>query len=162
MRLLDILIPFTRTGRIGAVRVGAHLEEITEVLGPPWAQGSSTGSDGMPYLHAYGCLELDTCQAHCQMIFSVTVQTDWPTMQWPSREPGRVETFPGCPTYSEVLRALSEAGCPWENYEPLTDDDQCAIRVPTSGAIFVFNTEDGEEPMLCSVSVADRRPHSCG
>lgn len=81
---------------------------------------------------------------------------------WPSQEPGRSETFPGRPAYSEVLRALDGAGCTWETYEPLTCDDQCAIRVPVSGAILVFDTENVPEPLLCSVSVAVDRPHGCG
>ncbi|WEB44604.1 hypothetical protein MOV08_38515 [Streptomyces yunnanensis] len=162
MHVLDILIPFARTGRIGAACIGAELSEVIEALGPPWAWGSSTGADGLPYLYAYGCLEVATCHAHCQVIYSVVVQTDWATMEWPSQEPGRAETFPGFPTYSEVLRALDEAGCTWETYAPLTCDDQCAIRVPASGAIFVFDTEDVADPLLCSVSVAVHRPHSCG
>ncbi|WP_438488276.1 hypothetical protein [Streptomyces sp. S186] len=143
--------------------MGAQLKDITEVLGPPWASGSFIGADGLPYLYAYGCLELGTCQAHCQTIESIVVQTDWPTMEWPTQEPGRAETFPGCPAYGEVLRALDAAGCPWEHYEPLTDDDQCAIRVADSGATFVFNTEDVPEPILCSVSVTGPRPrtHTC-
>ncbi|WP_058043710.1 hypothetical protein [Streptomyces roseifaciens] len=162
MRVLDILIPFAQTGRIGAVRIGAQLKDVIVELGPPWAEGSSVGAGGVPYLYAYGCLEVATCHARCQMIESIVVQTDWVTMEWPSRESGRAERFPGGPTYSEVLRALSEAGCSWGVYEPLTLGDQCAIRVPASGAIFVFTTEDVEEPVLCNVSVADHRPHSCG
>ncbi|MFE6686319.1 hypothetical protein ACFVFQ_07540 [Streptomyces sp. NPDC057743] len=162
MHVLDILTPFAQTARIGAARVGAQLKDVTEVLGPPWACGSSAGADGLPYLYAYGCLEFATCHAHCQAIESIVVQTDWTTMEWPSQEPGRSETFAGYPTYREVLRALSEAGCPWESYEPLTDADQSAIRVPASGAIFVFNTEDVAEPVLCHASVAEHRPHTCG
>ncbi|MFF4604571.1 hypothetical protein ACFY12_17815 [Streptomyces sp. NPDC001339] len=162
MNVLDILTPFAQTGRIDTARIGAQLKDVTEVLGPPWNRGSSTGADGLPYLYAYGSLEVATCQAHCQVIDSIVVQTDWATMEWPSREPGQLETFPGYPAYGEVLRALSDAGCPWENYEPLTLEGQCAIRVPASGVTFVFTTEDGEEPMLCSASVAVHRPHSCG
>ncbi|QLE70348.1 hypothetical protein FGW37_00865 [Streptomyces rectiverticillatus] len=162
MHVLDILVPFARTGRIGAVRVGAQLRDVTRELGPPWAEGSSTGADGLPYLYAYGCLEIATCHAHCQVIESIVVQTDQATMQWPSREPGRAESFPGYPTHREVVRALSETGCSWDDYAPLTCDDQCAIRVPASGAIFVFTTEDVEEPTLCNASVADHRPRSCG
>ncbi|MFK8843910.1 hypothetical protein [Streptomyces sp. Ac-502] len=162
MNLLDIIVAFARTGYIGAARLGAQLKDIAEVLGPPWAEGSSTGADGLPYLYAYGSLELGTCQAHCQAIDSITVQTDWPTMEWPSREPGQAETFPGRPAYSEVLRALDEAGCAWERHEPLTFEDQCAFRVPASGAVFVFGTDDGDEPTLHGVSAYERGPHACG
>ncbi|MEV6672045.1 hypothetical protein [Streptomyces sp. NPDC051162] len=164
MNIMDVLIPFARTGRIATARVGAQLNDVTEELGPPWAHGSSTGADGLPYLYAYGSLEIATCQAHCQVIESIVVQTDWATMEWPSQKPGRLERFPGYPAYGEVLRTLDEAGCPWESYEPLTLDGQCAIRVPASDVIFVFTTEDKdrEEPMLCSVSVANRHPHTCG
>ncbi|ANZ20687.1 hypothetical protein SNOUR_37295 [Streptomyces noursei ATCC 11455] len=162
MHVMDILAPFARTGRIGPARIGAELSDVTEALGPPWACGSSTGADGLPYLYAYGCLEVTTCHAHCQVIHSIVVQTDWATMEWPSQEPGRSETFPGRPACSEVLRALDGAGCTWETYEPLTCDDQCAIRVPVSGAILVFDTENVPEPLLCSVSVAVDRPHGCG
>ncbi|KAA6224036.1 hypothetical protein CP973_20895 [Streptomyces albofaciens JCM 4342] len=137
-------------------------------LGEPWDRGTSVGADGRPYLYAYGCLELGTCQEHCQEIRSVIVQTDWPTMEWPAREQGRVERFSGFPAYSDVVRALGEAGCVWEEHEPLTFDDQLAIRVPASGAEFVFAMDEGAErgeggePRLCSVSVAGHRPHACG
>lgn len=83
MYVLDILMPFARTGRIGAARVGAQLKDATEALGPPWARGSWTGADGQPHL----------CRT------TVT-------------ESDRAETPPGRPAWSEVLRALSEAGCP--------------------------------------------------
>ncbi|MFE9118163.1 hypothetical protein [Streptomyces sp. NPDC007172] len=160
MTVLDALIPFAQTGRIGAARIGAQLKDITAALGEPWAHGSSIGADGLPYLYAYGSLEVATCQAHCQVIESIAIQTDLPTMQWPTREPGRVETFPGYPAYGDVLRTLGRAGCRWEEYEPLTLEDQSAIRVPASGVIFVF--EDAEEPQLCNASVAQHRPHTCG
>ncbi|MYT32030.1 MULTISPECIES: hypothetical protein [unclassified Streptomyces] len=159
---MDILIPFAQTGRIGAARLGAELKDVVQELGPPWDYGSSTGADGLPYLYAYGSLEIAVCHAHCQVIDAVMVQTDWTTMEWPSQEPGQPQTFPGRPTYDEALRALDEAGCPWENYQPLTLEDQCAIRVPASGATFVFATDEGEKPVLCSVSVAQHRPHPCG
>ncbi len=63
MHVLDIFMPFARTGRIGAVRIGVQLEDAARVLGSPWARGSSTGADGLPYLYAYGCLEVGICHA---------------------------------------------------------------------------------------------------
>ncbi|KOU36331.1 hypothetical protein [Streptomyces sp. WM6378] len=73
-----------------------------------------------------------------------------------------MDTFPGYPAYGDVLRALGEAGCRWEKYEPLTLEGQCAIRVPASDVIFVFTAANGEDPLLCSASVAEHRPHTCG
>ncbi|GGY13269.1 hypothetical protein [Streptomyces xanthochromogenes] len=162
MTVLDMLIPFARTGRIGAARIGAQLKDVTDALGEPWAHGSSIGADGLPYLYAYGSLEVAICQAHCQVIESIAIQTDLPTMEWPARELVRMETFPGYPTYGDVLRTLGQAGCRWEKYEPLTLEGQCAIRVPASDVIFVFTIEDVEEPQLCNASVAQHRPHTCG
>ncbi|MFF3695814.1 hypothetical protein [Streptomyces sp. NPDC002221] len=160
MTALDALIPFAQTGRIGAARIGAQLKDVTAALGEPWAHGASIGADGLPYLYAYGSLEIATCQAHCQVIESIAIQTDLPTMEWPTREPGRAATFPGHPTYGDVLRTLAQAGCRWEEYEPLSLEGQCAIRVPASDVILVF--EDADEFQLCNASVAQHRPHTCG
>ncbi|MGK5543859.1 hypothetical protein ACSNOH_03835 [Streptomyces sp. URMC 127] len=162
MSVLRFLVDFARTGGVGPARCGVRLDDVIEAWGPPWAEGSSLGSDGRPYLYAYGGVEIGTCQSFCRRVEGIVVQTDTPTLEMPAPEPvPATQSLAGGPTYGEVLDALAAGGCRWEDFAPLTCEDQRALRVIPSGVIFVFDVPEDGNPTLASASVSDTG-HMCG
>ncbi|MFH8746470.1 hypothetical protein ACH4GK_14010 [Streptomyces rimosus] len=161
--VMPVLVDFARTGSVGPVRCGDQLTALTEVLGPPWATGTSSGHDGLPYLYAYGNLEIGTCQFFCRRIEAIHLQTGWAEFEFELPLPGwgQVRSLSERLTYRRVVDTLEAAGCRWEECAPLTFDDQCTIRVIDSQVQFGFAIPEEGEPTLSIASVA-LPAHRCG
>ncbi len=160
---MPVLVDFARTGSVGPVRCGDQLPALTEILGPPWATGTSFGHDGLPYLYAYGNLEIGTCQFFCRRIESIHLQTGWAECEFELPLPGwgHVRSLSERLTYRRVVDTLEAAGCRWEESAPLTFDDQRTIRVVDSQVQFGFAIPEEGEPTLSIASVAPPA-HRCG
>ncbi|CAM5581359.1 MULTISPECIES: hypothetical protein [Streptomyces] len=161
--VMPVLVDFARTGSVGPVRCGDQLPALTEILGPPWATGTSFGHDGLPYLYAYGNLEIGTCQFFCRRIESIHLQTGWAECEFELPLPGwgHVRSLSERLTYRRVVDTLEAAGCRWEESAPLTFDDQRTIRVVDSQVQFGFAIPEEGEPTLSIASVAPPA-HRCG
>ncbi|MFH8346896.1 hypothetical protein [Streptomyces sp. NPDC018045] len=161
MSMVDVVVRFAQSGRIGPVRCGVEWSAVAEVMGPPWDTGTSVGGDGLPYLYAYGGLEIGTCHSICQEIQLVCLQTGALAVELPALGKAPAQTLPGYPTYSQIIAALEAADCQWEDFAPLTFDEQRTIRVTSSGVLLGFEIPDTGEPTLFIASVS-ARDHACG
>ncbi|KWT61620.1 hypothetical protein ADL21_11680 [Streptomyces albus subsp. albus] len=163
MSVIPLLTDFARTGSVGPVRCGDQLPALTDILGPPWATGTSAGHDGLPYLYAYGNLEIGTCQFFCQRIEGIYLQTGWAEFEFGLPLPGwgHVRSLSERLTYRRVVDTLEAAGCRWEEFPPLTFDGQRTIRVIDSEVQFGFEIPEEGEPTLSIASVAPPA-HRCG
>ncbi|MFI5972806.1 hypothetical protein [Streptomyces sp. NPDC051452] len=47
-----------------------------------------------------------------------------------------------------MIEALGRVGCAWQPYTPLTFNSQRAIQATPSGVVFVFEVQEGEDPIL--------------
>ncbi len=146
VQILELLTTLAKTGRLGPVFIGADWHDVTAALGEPWDVGSMSRRREWPRLFAYGDLELSVCR--CRKVSLICVQTWRDVVEFPPALAGGADTFPAELRHSDVVAALSNAGCSWEPYAPLTFGNQCSLLVAPTRASFTFEIPEGEEPVL--------------
>ncbi|MGW6872024.1 hypothetical protein ACWGHA_06765 [Streptomyces xanthophaeus] len=152
MTLMDVLVGFSSTGRIGPLHCGMSLAEAEDLLGPGRPHPAHVlrpGIDGYPY----SWLGLDL------VVTQETVSGIWIRLRpgSPARLPSLV--LPDCEAVDatvpreEFLAALDGAGCGHEVNPVLTFDDQSSILTRPAGVCAVFGVPGREE------HVPDRAAH---
>ncbi|MFE4862796.1 hypothetical protein [Streptomyces sp. NPDC056670] len=156
MEIVDVLTELARLGQVGPVVNGAAWDTVTEALGEPFEVVVGKRRS-WPRLFAYGDLELSVCR--CQKVVLICFQTWRDVIELPAGLTDR-QTFSGHPKYADLIAALDRAGCAWRPYAPLTFGSQCAIEATSSGVLFVFETLDGEDPIL-NIAGPQAHRHDC-
>ncbi|MGY1583186.1 hypothetical protein [Streptomyces sp. MN13] len=143
---LDVLTSMAKTGRLGPVFSGADWNDVTAALGEPWDVGALSRNRKWPRLFVYGDLELSVCR--CRKVSLICVQTWCDVVELPASVVGGTGIFPARLGHTDVFSALEKASCSWEPYAPLTFGNQCSLAAIPSGATFIFEIAEGEEPVL--------------
>ncbi|MGW0184731.1 hypothetical protein ACWDV7_03120 [Streptomyces sp. NPDC003362] len=146
MEILDVLTSMAKTGRLGPVFSGADWNDVTAALGEPWDVGALSRNRKWPRLFVYGDLELSVCR--CRKVSLICVQTWRDVVELPASVVGGTGIFPARLRHTDVVSALEKAGCSWKLYAPLTFGNQCSLAAIPSGATFIFEIAEGEEPVL--------------
>ncbi|MCO5994977.1 hypothetical protein [Actinoallomurus rhizosphaericola] len=101
MDVLDVLVEFGSTGRVGSLHLGAGLHELAAVYGMPWDIGRIDERHGWPCLYSYGDVEFVMCR--CRIVASITVQTWRGTLELPGEGADTsAVTLPALVTYSQL------------------------------------------------------------
>ncbi|MEU3612797.1 hypothetical protein ABZ725_10870 [Streptomyces sp. NPDC006872] len=160
LALVDLLASTALTARLGPVHVGASWEAVTSALAAdPSEIGYPTRPRSrLPRLYGYGDLEISVCR--CREVRLVSVPTWRETVDLPPELTGGTGSFPGAPSYADVVTALERAGCPWEPHPALTFGDQRTLRIPSTSAAFTFVVPAAGEPSLHALGLPDNG-HEC-
>jgi hypothetical protein len=158
VEILDVLADMAKKGRLGPVFSGADWSDVTATLGEPWEIGTMSRRRKWPRLFSYGDLELSVCR--CRKVSLICVQTWRDFVELPPSVAGGTDTFPGELKHADVVSALNKADCSWEPHRPLTFGNQCSLLAIPSGATFVFEIPEGEEPVLNVMGLPDVE-HDC-
>ncbi|MER5381916.1 hypothetical protein ABT040_16780 [Streptomyces sp. NPDC002688] len=141
MTLIDILVDFASTGRVGPLHCGMPLAGAEDLLGPgrphPAIQLLGPDTDGYPY--SWGGLDLVITERHVSGIW-IWIRL-WPgsTVKLPP------PVLPGAPSYSatvlreELIAALDTAGCRHEINSVLTFGEQSSLRTVPADVCAVFS-----------------------
>lgn len=140
--MMDLLIEFAGTGRVGPIHGGMTLAEASAVLGPgrphPAIRLLGDKADGYPYV--WDALSLDITRDRVSSIKLVT----WPghIFSVPSPLPLEGGPWESTVTKQEFLAALDEARVEYEDREVHGTDRQSAIRVAVTAVRAMFGEFD--------------------
>jgi hypothetical protein len=158
VEILDVLAHMSKKGSLGPVFSGADWSDVTATLGEPWEIGTMSRRRKWPRLFSYGDLELSVCR--CRRVSLICVQTWRDVVDLPPSVTGGTGTFPANLKHADVVSALDKADCSWEPYPPLTFGSQYSLLAIPSGATFVFDIPEGEEPVLNGLDLPNVE-HDC-
>ncbi|WP_405641006.1 hypothetical protein [Streptomyces sp. NBC_00019] len=138
MTLMDVLVDFARTGRIGPLRCGMALSEAENLLGPgqphPAIRLLGPDTDGYPYF--WNGLQLEVTR-HAVSGISIRLSpgsaADLPSLVLPESQ-----SFEAGVVREELLTALDTAGCEHHLNDRLTFDRQSSILTRPAGVCAVF------------------------
>jgi len=142
--LVDVLVRFGTTGRVGLLQRGADLRDLVAGYGMPWDIGRIGKRRRWPHLYSYGDAEFVVCI--CRIVTSISVQTWRGSVELPGDEGGGLQRAPACVTYRQMIDALERVGCAWEALPPI--QGQCGLRTVPEKIEFVFTLDEGSEPVL--------------
>ncbi|MFG2356451.1 hypothetical protein [Streptomyces sp. NPDC048521] len=139
MTLMDVLVDFARTGRIGPLHCGMPLTEAEDLLGPgrphPAIRLKGPDIDGYPY--SWGGLELVVTQ---RAVSGIWISL-WPgsTAKLPSLVLAESESFEATVAREELVTALDTAGCEHHVNDTLTFGEQSSILTRPADVCAVFS-----------------------
>ncbi|MEU9448771.1 hypothetical protein [Streptomyces sp. NPDC048277] len=139
MTLMDVLVDFARTGRIGPLCCGMPLAEAEDLLGPgrphPAILMKGPDIDGYPY--SWGGLSLGVTQRRVSGLW-INLRpgstTNLPPLVLPESE-----TYEATVLREELITALDIAGCPHEINSGLTFGRQSSILTQPADVCAVFS-----------------------
>jgi hypothetical protein len=147
MDVLDVLVEFGSTGRVGSLHLGADLQELVAVYGMPWGVGRIGKHHRWPHLYSYGDVEFVVCR--CRIVASITVPTWRGALELPrAKAATSAVTLPAQVSYSQVADALTAAHCPWEPLQPIPGQRGLRTQPKRQRIDFTFTTDAGPEPLL--------------
>ncbi|AUI61351.1 hypothetical protein [Amycolatopsis sp. BJA-103] len=136
--MMDLLLEFAGSGRIGPIHGGMTLNEASEILGPghphPAIRMLGERADGYPY--NWESLSLDITR---NQVSSITLKV-WPggTFTAPSPLDQRHEPQDSTVTKHEFLAALNKAQIGYKDVEIPATDQQSAIHFVNTGVSAIF------------------------
>ncbi|MEV6837179.1 hypothetical protein AB0N17_22170 [Streptomyces sp. NPDC051133] len=139
MTLMDVLVDFARTGRIGPLHCGMPLTEAEDLLGPgrphPAILMKGPDIDGYPY--SWDGLRLVVAQRRVSGLWIDL----WPgsTTKLPPLVLPESETYGATIPREELISALDIAGCPHEVNSGLTFGRQSSILTQPALVCAVFS-----------------------
>ncbi|MFF4385010.1 hypothetical protein [Kitasatospora sp. NPDC001547] len=139
MTLMDVLVDFARTGRIGPLQCGMPLTEAEDLLGQgrphPAILMKGPDIDGYPY--AWGGLRLVVTQ---RAVSGIWINL-WPgsTVSLPPLVLPDSESFEATVLREELITALDTAGCHHEVNPVLTFGEQSSILTRPAEVCAVFS-----------------------
>ncbi|MFG2475027.1 hypothetical protein [Streptomyces fagopyri] len=139
MTLMNVLVDFARTGRIGPLHCGMPLAEAEDLLGPgrphPAILMKGPDIDGYPY--AWGSLRLVVTQ---RAVSGISISL-WPgsTASLPPLVLPDSESFEATFLREELITALDTAGCHHEVNSALTFGKQSSILTQRAEVCAVFS-----------------------
>ncbi|MFE0674858.1 hypothetical protein [Streptomyces sp. NPDC058867] len=139
MTLMNVLVDFARTGRLGPLQVGMSLAEAEEHLGPgrphPAIIMKGPDIDGYPY-HWDG-LKLDVTH---RAVSGIGIDL-WhgPTVTLPALALPESETFDATVAREELTAALDAAGCEHHVHDVLTFGRQSSLLTRPADVCAVFS-----------------------
>ncbi|MFI5963473.1 hypothetical protein ACIA8J_14990 [Streptomyces asoensis] len=139
MTLMDVLVDFARTGRIGALRCGMPLAEAENLLGPgrphPAIRLLGPDIDGYPY--SWGGLDLVVTR---RTVDGIRINL-WPgsTVKLPSLVLPDSESSEATVLREGLLAALDAAGCEHHVNDTLTFGEQSSVLTRPADVCAVFS-----------------------
>jgi hypothetical protein len=119
--LMELVVDFAVSGRLGPVACGQTLAEVQQLLGPyEWRMEDRRPRRWRPRLHGWGDLELVICH---DVVVTIGLQTwrdhiDLPEVLGLPRSPGLAMLG-----YDDVLAGLRRAGCAWHRADDVVSGD---------------------------------------
>ncbi|MFB6519729.1 hypothetical protein [Streptomyces sp. NPDC056401] len=144
MTLMNVLVDFARTGRIGALRCGMPLTEAEDLLGPGRPHPAirmRPDIDGYP--HAWNGLELSVTQRLVSGI-SISLRPGSTTKLPPLVLPDS-ESYPSTVLREDLIAALDAVDCRHDVNDRLTFDEQSSILTHPANVCAVFFTPSRDE-----------------
>ncbi|MGW4034277.1 hypothetical protein ACWEFL_34120 [Streptomyces sp. NPDC004838] len=139
MTLMNVLVDFARTGRVGPLRCGMPLAEAEGLLGPgrphPAIRMKGPDIDGYPY--SWGGLKLDVTQ---RAVSGIRIDL-WPgsAAKLPALVLPGSESFEATVLREELVAALDAAGCEHHVNDALTFGRQSSILARPADVYAVFS-----------------------
>jgi hypothetical protein len=139
VNLMDVLVSFAQSGRIGPLQCGMPLAEAEQCLGPgrphPAILMKGPDIDGYPY--SWGGLKLVITQ---RAVSGIWIDL-WPgaTAELPPLVLPDSESFEATVLRDDLIRALDEAGCQHEVNSTLTFGEQSSILTRPADVCAVFS-----------------------
>ncbi|WP_086821642.1 hypothetical protein [Allokutzneria sp. NRRL B-24872] len=153
MSLLDVLVDFARTGRVGPLRCGMSLAEAEDLLGPgrPHPAIVMKGPDINGYPYSWSALDLSVTR---RTVSSIRINL-WPgsTATLPPLVLPDAVPFDATVLREDMLAALDDAGCAHEVDENLTFGNQSGTLAQPAGVGMIFCLP------ASNTDVADRDRH---
>ncbi|MFF5494115.1 hypothetical protein [Streptomyces aquilus] len=145
MTLLNVLVDFARTGRIGPLECGMPLAEAEELLGPgcphPAIRMKGPDIDGYPY--AWGSLKLTvTRRAVSGLGLDVYPGS---TVRLPELVLPDAESYESAIDRERLLAALDDAACVYDLNDRLTFGEQSSILTRPTHVCAVFGLRDRQD-----------------
>jgi hypothetical protein len=146
--LMDVLVDFASTGRIGPLICGMPLTEAEDLLGPgrPHPAIRMMGPDINGYPYSWGGLNLRVTQ---RMVIGINIGL-WPgsTAKLPDLVLPESESFEATVSREELITALDTAGCQHHANRHLTFGRQSSIltRPADVCAVFSLPSQDNNVP----------------
>ncbi|MFF9776310.1 hypothetical protein ACF1HJ_21955 [Streptomyces sp. NPDC013978] len=139
MTLMDVLVDFARTGRIGPLHCGMPLAEAEDLLGPgrphPAIVMKGPDIDGYPY--SWDGLRLDVTRRRVSGL-CIDLQPGSTTKLPPLVLPAST-TYEATVQREELITALNDAGCGHDVNGALTFGQQSSILTLPAGVCAVFS-----------------------
>ncbi|MBB4710274.1 hypothetical protein [Streptomyces luteogriseus] len=145
--LMDLLVDFARTGRIGPLHCGMPLSEAEALLGPgrphPAIRMRGPDIDGYPY--AWDGLELATAQ---RLVSEISIRL-WPgsTTKLPPLLLPEPESCSSTVLRADLIAGLDAVGCGHDADDRLTFGQQSSILTRPAGVCAVFFPSDRDDHM---------------
>ncbi|MCC9310868.1 hypothetical protein LN042_28000 [Kitasatospora sp. RB6PN24] len=161
------LASFAATGRLGALRCGASLAELTAQYGAPTAWGRVFHQDRWPRWYSYGSLELILCE--CRRLKSLSIPVWRGELELPGPGVGELRAVDSRITESRLTAALADADVKWTVLTYPNLHDQRTLRFTPSEGVWIefvlVDRETYDEPvlddwLLCKAGFWSR-PHDC-
>ncbi|WP_323136650.1 MULTISPECIES: hypothetical protein [unclassified Streptomyces] len=139
MTLMDVLVGFSRTGRIGPLHCGMALAEAENLLGPgrPHPAHILKGPDIDGYPYSWDGLRLVVTQ---RAVTGIWINL-WPgaTVKLPPLVLPDSESFEATVLREELIAALDDAGCLHEANSALTFGEQSSLITQPADVCAVFS-----------------------
>ncbi|MFD3838623.1 hypothetical protein ACFWWC_20555 [Streptomyces sp. NPDC058642] len=148
MTLMDVLVDFARTGRIGPLRCGMALSEAEDLLGPgrphPAIRLLGPDTDGYPY--SWDGLQL-VITRHAVSGISIRLSPG-SAAALPSLVLPESQSYEACVVREQLLTALDTAGCEHHVNDRLTFGRQSSILTRPADVCAVFSLPVRDNHML--------------
>ncbi|MGW1067131.1 hypothetical protein ACWD4F_21760 [Streptomyces aureus] len=139
MTLMNVLVDFARTGRVGALHCGMSLAEAEDLLGPgrPHPAHIMKGPDIDGYPYSWGGLSLVVTQ---RAVSGISISL-WPgsTAHLPPLVLPDSESFDATVLREDLITGLDTAGCDHEVNSVLTFGEQSSILTRPAEVCAVFS-----------------------
>ncbi|MDQ0718651.1 hypothetical protein QFZ55_008103 [Streptomyces luteogriseus] len=138
MTLMNLLVDFAQTGRIGPLHCGMPLSEAEALLGPgrphPAIRMRGPDIDGYPY--AWDGLELATAQ---RLVSEICIRlSPGSTTKLPPLVLPESESYPSTVLREDLIAGLDAVGCGHDVNDRLTFGQQSSILTRPAGVCAVF------------------------
>ncbi|WP_433578943.1 hypothetical protein [Nocardia brasiliensis] len=158
MDIIDVIVTFAKTGRIGALRLGLRGDELVAALrevGVPFRESD----DFADFLQREESVEVHIGDGELRMLGLDRIGWRAPEFQLPGGG-GSVQGGVVALPMDRTLALLDEHDCPWHPFPPLTFDSQTTIET-SCGVQLTFAPDEttGEYLLHCMyVSTRDTGP----
>lgn len=148
MTLLDVLVDFARTGRIGPLHRAMTLAEAEDLLGPgrphPAIRLRGPDIDGYPY--SWDGLELDVAQ---RAVSGIRIHLrPGSTVKLPALLLPESEAFEATVVREDLVAALDAADCEHRVNDTLTFGEQSSLLTRPADVCAVFSLPGRDDHML--------------